>query len=113
VTARARAPGRGDLVWINLDPRAGHEERGRRPAIVLSPNSYNRKVGLAILCPITSAVKSYPFEVAMPDGFGISGVVLADHIKSLDWRARRAEVKEKLPSDVTEEVLAKLNALLT
>jgi mRNA interferase MazF len=113
VTPRARVPERGDVVWITLDPRAGHEQRGRRPAIVLSPLSYNRKVGLAIMCPITSAVKGYPFEVTVPEGLGVSGVVLADQIKSLDWRARRAEVKVKLPSEVTEEVLAKLNALLS
>jgi mRNA interferase MazF len=101
------------VVWINLDPRAGHEQRGRRPAIVLSPASYNRRVGLAIMCPITGVVKGYPFEVAISEGLGVSGVVLADQVKSLDWRARRAEIKEKLPSEVTEEVLAKLNALLT
>lgn len=113
MTPRARAPDRGDVVWINLDPRAGHEQRGRRPAIVLSPVSYNRKVGLAIMCPITSAMKGYPFEVAIPEGLGVSGVVLADQVKSLDWRARRAEVEQRAPSQVTEEVLAKLNALLT
>lgn len=106
------SPERGDVVWNNLDPRLGHEQRGRRPAIVLSPASYNRKVGLAIMCPITSVVKGYPFEVAIPEGLEISGVVLADQVKSLDWRARRAEVKQKLPSEVTDEVLAKLNALL-
>ena len=113
MTPRARVPERGDVVWINLDPRIGHEQRGRRPAIVISPVSYNRKVGLAIMCPITSVVKGYPFEVAIPEDLGVSGVVLADQVKSLHWRARRAEVKEKLPPEVTEEVLAKLNALLT
>jgi mRNA interferase MazF len=112
VTPRARVPERGDVVWITLDPRAGHEQRGRRPAIVLSPISYNRKVGLAIMCPITSVVKGYPFEVAIPEGLGVSGVALADQVKSLDWRARRAEVTEKLSSEVTDEVLAKLSALL-
>lgn len=113
MTPRARAPDRGDVVWINLDPRTGHEQRGRRPAIVLSPISYNSKVGLAIMCPITSAVKGYPFEVTIPEGLGVSGVVLADQVKSLDWRARRAQIEERLPSEVAEEVLAKLNALLT
>ncbi|MGH2698569.1 MAG: endoribonuclease MazF [Actinomycetota bacterium] len=112
MTARARVPDRGDVVWINLDPRVGHEQHGRRPAIVLSPLSYNRKVGLAIMCPITSVVKGYPFEVALPEGLGISGVVLADQVKSLEWRTRQAEVKGKLPPEVTEEVLGKLNALL-
>jgi mRNA interferase MazF len=86
---------------------------GRRPAIVLSPVSYNRKVGLAIMCPTTSAVNGYPFEVALPEGLGVSGVVLADQVKSFDWRGRRAGVKQRLPAEVTEEVQAKLNALLT
>jgi mRNA interferase MazF len=113
VTPRSRVPERGDVAWINLDPRTGHEQRGRRPAIVLSPVSYNRKVGLAIMCPITSVVKGYPFEVAIPEGLGVSGVILADQVKSLDWRERRAEVKEKVPPDVAKEVLAKLNALLS
>lgn len=113
MTPRARAPDRGDVVWISLDPRTGHKHQGRRPAIVLSPLSYNRKVGLAIMCPITSAVKGYPFEVAIPEGLGVSGVVLADRVENLDWRGRQAEVREKLPPEVTEEVLAKLNVLLT
>ena len=113
MTRKARAPDRGHVVWINLDPRAGHEQRGRRPAIVLSPISYNRKVGLAIMCPITSVVKGYPFEVPIPEGLGVSGVVLADQVKSLDWRARRAEVEQRLPAEIMDEVLAKLNVLLT
>src|SRR3954471_14030479 len=84
-------PQRGDAVWITLTPQAGHEQAGRRPALVLSPASYNGKVGLALLCPITSQIKGYPFEVRLPDGLPVAGVVLADQIKALDWRARHAE----------------------
>ena len=105
-------PRRGDAVWLQFDPQTGHEQAGRRPALVLSPESYNRRVGLAILCPITPQAKGYPFEVALPPGGGISGVVLSDQLKSLDWRARRAHLIEALPQRVTEEVLAKLGTLL-
>ena len=83
----AYVPGRGDVVWISLDPRAGHEQAGRRPAVVLSPASYNGKVGLAVFCPITNQIKGYPFEVLIPPGLSVTGAVLADQIKSLDWRA--------------------------
>src|SRR5437660_9952142 len=82
-------PSRGDAVWITLNPQAGHEQSGRRPALVLSPSAYNGRVGLALLCPITSQVKGYPFEVTLPHGLPITGVVLADEVKSLDWRARK------------------------
>ena len=105
-------PRRGDAVWLQFDPQTGHEQAGRRPALVLSPESYNRRVGLAILCPITGQAKGYPFEVALPPGGGISGVVLSDQLKSLNWRARRAHLIEALPPRVTEEVLAKLGTLL-
>ena len=105
-------PQRGDAIWITLNPQAGHEQAGRRPAVVLSPGVYNSKVGLAILCPITSQVKGYPFEVLIPDGLPVRGVVLADQVKSLDWRARQAEWMCTLPPDVTAEVLAKLGVLL-
>lgn len=113
MTPRRRVPGRGDFVWINLDPRTGHEQRGRRPAIVLSPAAYNGKVGLAILCPITSQIKGYPYEVVIPEGLLVAGAVLADQVKSLDWRVRRAEVAGTAPPEVTEEVLAKLGTLLS
>jgi mRNA interferase MazF len=106
-------PARGDVVWITLKPQAGHEQAGRRPAVVLSPSSYNGKVGLAILCPITSQVKGYPFEVALPSGSNLGGVILADQVKSLDWRIRRAEFICKLHRETTEEVLDKLATLLT
>jgi len=109
----SRVPDRGDLVWVSLNPQAGHEQAGRRPALVLSPAAYNKKVGLALLCPITSQAKGYPFEVRLPDGLPIAGVILSDQIKSLDWRARKAEVLCKLSDDVVEEVLLKVNALLS
>lgn len=105
-------PRRGDLVWLHFDPRAGHEQAGRRPALVLSPGSYNGRVGLAILCPITSQAKGYPFEVGLPPGGDVSGVILSDQVKCLDWRARRADLIGSLPPEVTDEVLGKLATLL-
>jgi mRNA interferase MazF len=110
--ARRYVPSRGDAVWISFNPQAGHEQAGRRPALVLSPSSYNGKVGLAILCPITSQVKGYPFEVTIPFGSKLGGVVLADQVKSLDWRTRKAELICKLPHETTGEVLDKLATLL-
>ena len=105
-------PQRGDVIWITLNPQAGHEQAGRRPAVILSPAAYNSKVGLAILCPITSQVKGYPFEVHIPDGLPVRGVILADQVKSLDWKARNAEHMCTLPPDVIAEALAKLGVLL-
>ena len=110
--ARRYVPARGDAVWLTFTPQAGHEQAGRRPALVLSPASYNGKVGLAILCPITSQVKGYLFEVATPAGSRINGVILADQVKSLDWRIRQAEFICKLPRETTVDVLEKLGALL-
>ena len=106
-------PDRGDAVWITLQPQAGHEQAGRRPAIVLSPASYNGRVGLAVLCPITNQIKGYPFEVILPAGLTITGAVLADQVKSLDWRARNAEYACTLPVEIVTEVLRKLTTLLT
>jgi mRNA interferase MazF len=105
-------PDRGDVVWITLNPQAGHEQAGRRPAVVLSPGAYNARVGLALFCPITSKEKGYPFEVRIPAGLPVAGVVLADQIKSLDWRARQAELVARLPLQTTQEVLQKLLVLL-
>jgi mRNA interferase MazF len=105
-------PERGDLVWINLDPQAGHEQSGRRPALVLSPQTYNGRVGLAIFCPVTSQVKRYPFEVAIPAGLAVSGVVLADQARSLDWQVRKVGFCCTAPDALVTEVLAKLSALL-
>ena len=105
-------PRRGDVVWITLNPQAGHEQAGRRPAVILSPEIYNGKVGLAILCPVTSRKKGYPFEVTVPAGFPITGVILADQVKSLDWRARNAELMCTLPSETVREALQKLGTLI-
>lgn len=106
-------PRRGDIVWITITPQAGHEQSGRRPALVLSPGAYNEKVGLAILCPITSQVKGYPFEVSVPPGLPVAGVVLADQVKSLDWRAREVELLCTLPEPVVDQVLQRLGTLLS
>ena len=108
----AYIPDSGDLVWIMFNPQAGHEQAGHRPALVLSPKAYNGKVGLAILCPITSQIKGYPFEVLIPEGLKISGAILSDQVKSLDWKARQAEFVGKLPSLVFNEVVQKLSALI-
>ncbi len=105
-------PERGDAIWITLDPQAGHEQAGRRPALVLSPASYNGRVGLALLCPITGQVKGYPFEVPLPGGLAVTGVVLADQVKSLDWRARNAAQICSVPQAVVVQALNRLNVLL-
>jgi len=110
---RSYVPNRGDVVWISLNPQAGHEQAGRRPAVVVSPPAYNRKVGLALLCPITSQIKGYPFEVIIPQGLKLSGAVLSDQVKSLDWRARRAEFICTLPRDTIVEVVQKLSTLVS
>jgi mRNA interferase MazF len=112
VNPRAYVPRCGDVVWITLNPKAGHEEAGRRPAVVISPQSYNSKVGLAIFCPITSQIKGYPFEVLIPAGLPIAGAILSDQVKSLDWRARNAELVCTLPTETISEVLQKLATLL-
>ena len=105
-------PDRGDIVWIDFDPQAGHEQGGRRPALIVSPRSYNRKVGLALLCPITSQRKGYPFETPLPKGLKVTGVVLADQHKSVDWNARGAEFCCKVPTATVLDVIGKAQALL-
>ncbi|MBF6649123.1 MULTISPECIES: endoribonuclease MazF [unclassified Methylobacter] len=105
-------PERGDLVWIAFDPQAGHEQAGRRPGLVITPHAYNAKAGLALICPVTSQVKGYPFEVALPVGGRVGGVVLADQVRSLDWAARQAEKASKVDGNVLAEVLAKIEALI-
>lgn len=110
--ANKYVPVRGDVVWLSFDPQSGHEQSGRRPALVLSPEAYNNRSGLALFCPITNQVKAYPFEVLLPEGFAVSGAVLSDQVRSLDWRSRRAERIARLPADTLEEVLGKLGALL-
>lgn len=105
-------PSRGDIIWIDFDPQAGREQKNRRPALVLSPRAYNEKVRLCIACPITSRVKGYPFEVELPEGLDVHGVVLCDHVKSLDWEARHASIQDAVPRHVLTDVLAKLSVLL-
>ncbi len=104
-------PDRGDIVWLTFDPQAGHEQAGRRPALVISPEAYNRKLGLALFCPITSRKKGYPFEVEMSGG-DITGVALADQIRNLDWKARRTEFAEKTDPKIVADVRAKLKTLI-
>jgi mRNA interferase MazF len=112
VVKTGEVPDRGDIAWISLSPQAGHEQAGRRPALVVSPAAYNGTVGLALCCPITSREKGYPFEVALPEGLAVTGVVLSDQVKSLDWRERSAEIVGRAPAETVDEVLAKLAVLL-
>ena len=112
VKKTAYVPKRGDVVWMTMNPQAGHEQAGRRPAVILSPAAYNAKVGLALVAPVTSRVRGYPFETLVPSGLPVSGAILADQVKSLDWRAREAALSCELPSSVVSEVLQKLMSLL-
>ncbi|MFN4905159.1 MAG: endoribonuclease MazF [Planctomycetota bacterium] len=105
-------PDRGDFVWISLSPTSGHEQTGRRPALVISPRSYNRKTGLCVLCPATRQAKGYAFEVAIFRGDGSSGVVLSDHLRSVDWRARNIQFIHRVADSEISEVIAKIEALL-
>jgi mRNA interferase MazF len=105
-------PDAGDLVWLTFDPQAGHEQKGRRPALVLSPKRYNQKAGLALACPVTSHIKGYPFEAVLPDGLGITGAVLCDHLKSLHWQERRATFAARAPKGLLTEVRERLRPLL-
>lgn len=100
-------------MWIDFSHQMGHEQSGRRPALVISPVSYNGKVGLVVLCPITSQVKGYPFEVTIPKDSKVDGVILSDQVKSLDWKARSTEFLGRLPDSIIEEVWKKLGALLS
>ena len=103
---------RGDAVWIDFDPQAGHEQAGRRPAVVLSPAAYNQRVGLALFCPITNRPKGYPFEVLLPKGLAVTGVILADQVKSLDWRVRKAELICKIPQEQIDRAVELVETLL-
>ncbi|GAB4193746.1 MAG: endoribonuclease MazF [Coleofasciculaceae cyanobacterium] len=105
-------PKQGDIIWTNFTPQAGREQAGRRPALVLSPIRYNRRIGLALVCPITSRVKGYPGEVMIPEGLVVSGVVLADQVKSIDWQARGAEFACQMPLEVMAQVVVVLTNLL-
>jgi mRNA interferase MazF len=113
VKSRNYIPRLGDVVWITLNPQTGHEQAGRRPAVVLTPETYNDKVGLAIFCPVTSQIKGYPFEVLIPEGLPLTGAILSDQVKSLDWRARNAELICTLPDETISEVLQKLGTLIS
>ncbi len=106
------APSRGDIVSLQFNPQRGREQAGRRPALVLTPKEYNTRVGLMIACPITSHSKGYPFEVALPASMKTHGVILADHVKSLDWSARNARFIERLSPDMLQNVAQKLTVLL-
>jgi len=109
--ARRYVPDAGDIVWLNFTPQAGHEQAGHRPALVLSPAAYNDKTSLMICCPMTTQIKNYPFEVLI-SGTPAS-VVLADQLKSLNWRVRKATRKGAVSSDELAEVRAKIVALIT
>jgi mRNA interferase MazF len=112
VKPRAYVPRCGDIVWITLNPQTGHEQAGRRPALVLSPHDYNIKTSLAILCPITSQVKGYPFEIVLPEHVPITGAILSDQVKSLDWHARKVELICRIPAGIVSQVVQRLRPLL-
>jgi len=104
-------PNRGDIIWLDFNPQLGHEQRGRRPALVLSYKKYNEKIGLGIFCPITSKEKGYPFEVKIL-GKKIKGCVLSDQIKSLDWRIRNTEYIETINDELLKEVIDKIKVII-
>ena len=108
----AYVPDRGDVIWINFDPQAGHEQGGRRPAVVLSPRGYNKPSGLALCCPVTNRAKGYPFEVPLPPAAPATGVVLVDQVRNLDWHARKAEFIGELDQETLIEALEKLRPLV-
>ena len=109
---RRWSPDRGDLVWLTFDPHAGREQAGRRPALVLSPGAYSAKTGLAILCPITSQRKGYPFEVPLPDDMPVQGCVLSDHLKSVDWKERQATFIARVQPELLAQVMNRIGPLL-
>jgi mRNA interferase MazF len=106
-------PERGDVVWISFSPQTGHEQAGRRPGVVLSPRVYNGRAGLGLICPVTSQVKGYPFEVRIPPGLPVAGVILSDQVRNLDWQARQTEFLCTLPEGTVIEVLETLYTLLS
>ncbi len=110
--SNAYVPSRSEIVRLEFNPQAGHEQAGRRPAFVISPKQYNKKVGLGLFCPVTTQIKGYPFEVRIPNNLEIKGVILADQIKCLDWQIRKAKLVCKLPDEIFEEVNAKIKTLL-
>ena len=112
MSRRAYVPDRGDIVWLQFNPQAGHEQAGHRPALVLSPASYNRRSGLMLCCPMTSQMKGYPFEVLITSDTDRDSLVLADQVKSLDWKVRKAVKKGTASIEVIAETLSKLQTLL-
>ncbi len=110
--ARRYVPDRGDVVWLEFSPQSGHEQAGHRPGLVISPRSYNSKTSLALVCPITNQSKGYPFEVALPTGLKASGVILADQVKSLDWKARKAKLICRAPAPVIEAAIHRISLLV-
>lgn len=108
----AYCPDKGDVIWLDFNPQAGHEQAGRRPAFVLTPKEYNSKTGLVMVCPITNQIKNYPFEVLVPEGQKIKGVILSDHIKTLDWKVRNSSKICKLPDSIFEQVKELIFAIL-
>ena len=110
--AKAYVPDRGDVVWIDFDPQTGHEQAGRRPALVLSPRVYNRPSGLALLCPITNQAKGYPYEIGVPTGLRVSGVILTDQLKNMAWKQRRATFLCEVPPEILDDVVEKLLTLI-
>lgn len=105
-------PDRGDVLWVSFEPRVGHEQSGHRPGLVLSPRRYNRMLGLALVCPITSQANGFPFEVAIPEGTRVHGLVLADQIKSIDWHTRSTGYMDTLAPEFVEKVARQLAKLL-
>ena len=112
MVGRAYVPDAGDLVWLTFDPQAGHQQSGRRPALILSPREYNAKARLALACPMTSQVKGYPFEVPVPPGGTITGVILADRVENLDWNVSKIVFASKAGPAVLVEVRERLRPLL-
>ena len=106
-------PARGDVVWIHLDPQAGHEQAGHRPALVVSRRAFNRKTGLIIICPVTSRQKRNAFEIALPLGLAVRGVVMTHHVKSLDWQARDAQFMARVPAQFVDQVLMSVVEILS
>jgi mRNA interferase MazF len=112
MVSNSYVPDRGDLVWLQVNPQSGHEQAGKRPALVISPAAYNGKVGLSLLCPVTSKIKGYPFEVVIPQNLSIEGVILSDQVKSLDWQSRHATFIYKVPDETLAEVVSKMELLI-
>ena len=108
---RAYVPDTGEVVWLEFDPQAGHEQAGHRPALVISPASYNGKTGLMVCCPMSTKIKGHPFEVVTQVD-GVDCAVLSDQVKSLDWKVRRAKKKAAVDEEVLVHVRAKMKALL-